>query len=196
MESENWHRGNYLVSTDPELLQVEAVNAALGSDMVWWAGDLPEAALREALNKSLCFGLYDTSAIQASTESSEIESSSSEWVSGKSPTPFLAKLNYTDRSSPLLKQIGLVRVITDNVTFAYLTDVYILDGHQGAGLGRWILEIVNGKLQSWPNLRRVILLTTDKMSFFNKHLGMKDYNEFDGMKGVSIAMVEGPGAQH
>jgi GNAT superfamily N-acetyltransferase len=87
-------------------------------------------------------------------------------------------------------------VITDNVTFAYLTDVYIVDEHQGAGLGRWVLEILNAKLRSWPHLRRVILLTTDKMHLFNKNLGMKDYREFDGMKGVSIAMVEGPGAEH
>ena len=111
--------------------------------------------------------------------------------------PFLAKtVAIVDKTPAALKQIGLVRVITDNVTFAYLTDVYILDGHRGAGLGRWVLEILNEKLRSWPHLRRVMLLTTDKMHLFSRNLGMKDYREFDGMKGVSIAMVEGPGAQH
>ncbi|KAA8650879.1 hypothetical protein EYZ11_005826 [Aspergillus tanneri] len=182
MVPESWHRGDYLVSTDPELLQVEAVNAALGSDMVWWAGDLPADALREALHNSLCFGIYQKSAVGTSNG---IESSS--------PSNGVEPSNHT---SPPFKQIGLVRVITDHVTFAYLTDVYILDGHQGAGLGRWVLEILNEKLRSWPHLRRVMLLTTDKMHLFHKNLGMKDYREFDGMKGVSIAMVEGPGAQH
>lgn len=74
--------------------------------------------------------------------------------------------------------------------------MYILNGNQGAGLGRWVLGIVNEKLRSWPHLRRVMLLTTDKMQLFNTNLGMRDYREFDGMKGVSIGMIEGPGAQH
>ncbi|KAB8073431.1 hypothetical protein BDV29DRAFT_157621 [Aspergillus leporis] len=182
MGAENWHRGDYLVSTDPELLQVEAVNAALGSDMVWWAGDLPASALREALHSSLCFGLYQKLPLTSNGTPSSSPSN------GVAPS--------SNHTYPPLKQIGLVRVITDNVTFAYLTDVYILDGHRGAGLGRWVLEILNEKLRRWPHLRRVILLTTDKMHLFNKNLGMKDYREFDGMKGVSIAMVEGPGAQH
>ncbi|OJJ65686.1 hypothetical protein ASPBRDRAFT_139605 [Aspergillus brasiliensis CBS 101740] len=162
MKVESWRRDGYLVSTDPSLLQVHAINAALGSDMVWWAGQLPADALKRALDGSLCFGLYQ------------------EAPSYNTP----------------LKQIGLIRVITDYVTFAYLTDVYILEGHQGAGLGRWLLEIMNEKLQAWPHLRRVMLLTTNKMPLFSNGLGMKDYRELDGMKGVSIAMVEGPGAQH
>lgn len=89
-----------------------------------------------------------------------------------------------------------MRAITDKVTFAYLTDVYILESHQGKGLGRWALGILNDELRSWSHLRRVMLLTTDKMHLFNKSLSMKDHKEFGGMKGVSIAMVEGPGAQH
>ncbi|KNG89666.1 hypothetical protein ANOM_002339 [Aspergillus nomiae NRRL 13137] len=184
MAPENWHRGDYLVSTDPDLLQVDAVNAALGSEMVWWAGDLPAAALQEALHSSLCFGLYQKTPIETSNGTKT--SSTSNGVEQSS----------IDKTPATLKQIGLVRVITDNVTFAYLTDVYILDGHRGAGLGRWVLEILNEKLRSWPHLRRVMLLTTDKMHLFSRNLGMKDYREFDGMKGVSIAMVEGPGAQH
>ncbi|KAF5019799.1 hypothetical protein F66182_8168 [Fusarium sp. NRRL 66182] len=173
METQAWDRGNYRVSTDPELLQVDAINAALSSDMVWWAGDLPADALREALRNSVCFGLYHRELPQ--TDGSHLSS---------------------EGQAESLKQVGLVRVITDGVTFGYLTDVYILEAHQGHGLGRWMLEILNQVLQSWPHLRRVMLLTTDKMHLFGKNLGMKDWTEFDGMKGVSIAMVEGPGAQH
>jgi hypothetical protein len=58
MKPQNWTRGDYLVSTDPALLQVDAINAALSSDMVWWAGDLPADALWDALRSSICFGLY------------------------------------------------------------------------------------------------------------------------------------------
>ena len=59
-----------------------------------------------------------------------------------------------------------------------------------------MLGILNDVLKGWPHLRRVMLLTTDKMPLFGKNLGMKDYKEFEGMKGVQSAMVEGPGAQH
>jgi GNAT superfamily N-acetyltransferase len=109
---------------------------------------------------------------------------------------FANNVQCIDGKAEQFEQVGLVRVITDGVTFGYLTDVYILPDHQGGGHGRWMLEILNEVLQSWPHLRRVMLLTTDKMHLFGKNLGMKDYREFDGMKGVSIAMVEGPGAQH
>ncbi|GLA64574.1 hypothetical protein AtubIFM54640_006298 [Aspergillus tubingensis] len=179
MKFENWSRGDYLISTDPALLQVDATIAALGSDMVWWAGDLPVDALKGALDGSLCFGLYQKAPGDSDTNES-------------CATTLQIPQNYC---TPL-KQIGLVRVITDGVTFAYLTDVYILEGHQGTGLGRWLLEIMNKKLQAWPHLRRAMLLTTNKMPLFANSLGMKDYRELDGMKGVSIAMVEGPGAQH
>ena len=33
-------------------------------------------------------------------------------------------------------QIGLVRVITDYATFAYLCDVYVLEAHRGRGLAK------------------------------------------------------------
>ncbi|KAM0295946.1 hypothetical protein ACHAPM_010662 [Fusarium culmorum] len=170
---QNWTRGDYLVSTDPALLQVDAINAALSSDMVWWAGDLPADALWDALRSSICFGLYRKRSSEMNDAGPIVEYKTEEW-----------------------EQVGLVRMITDGVTFGYLTDVYILPEHQGGGRGRWMLQILNEALQGWPHLRRVMLLTTDKMHLFGKNLGMKDYREFDGMKGVSIAMVEGPGAQH
>lgn len=58
MTAHNWLRGDYLISTDPSLLQINAINKALGSDAVWWAGELPEDALREAVRNSLCLGIY------------------------------------------------------------------------------------------------------------------------------------------
>ena len=34
------------------------------------------------------------------------------------------------------RQVGLARVITDRATFAYLSDVFVLDEFQGQGLGQ------------------------------------------------------------
>jgi len=68
-ETQNWSRGDYLVSTDPALLQVDAINAALSSDMVWWARDLPEDALWDALRSSICFGLYHKKSTETNDDS-------------------------------------------------------------------------------------------------------------------------------
>lgn len=73
MDIRSWDRGNYRVSTDPGLLQVDAINTALSSDMVWWAGDLPADALWEALRKSVCFGLYHKTSPAKGLYSSELK---------------------------------------------------------------------------------------------------------------------------
>ena len=66
-------------------------------------------------------------------------------------------------------QVGLARVITDETTFAYLCDVYVLPEHQGRGLGRWLMECVMGspRLQG---LRRWMLVTRDAHGLY-QHLG-------------------------
>ncbi len=49
--------------------------------------------------------------------------------------------------------IGMARVITDRVTFGYLTDVYVLPEHQGKRLGRWLMNCLNEIISEWPALR-------------------------------------------
>lgn len=58
------------------------------------------------------------------------------------------------------EQIGLVRVITDYATFAYLCDVFVLEDHRGKGLARAALQLLDThpRLQG---LRRMHLVTRD-----------------------------------
>ena len=58
MEARNWYRDDYMISTEPLLIQVDEVNAVLGSDLMWWAQGLPRDQMKKALHNSLCFGLY------------------------------------------------------------------------------------------------------------------------------------------
>src|SRR5436853_5298200 len=53
-------------------------------------------------------------------------------------------------------QVGFARVITDQATFAYLADVFIVDGHRGKGLSRWLLEYIFSQ-PSLQGLRRILL---------------------------------------
>ena len=56
-------------------------------------------------------------------------------------------------------QAGFARVVTDQATFAYLCDVFILPKHRGKGLSSWMVEQVmtHPELQG---LRKYALVTT------------------------------------
>lgn len=54
----NWYRDEYLISTEPLLIQIDAVNEALNSDLMWWAQGLPRDVIKKALHNSLCLGLF------------------------------------------------------------------------------------------------------------------------------------------
>ncbi|MEO8482858.1 MAG: GNAT family N-acetyltransferase [Acidobacteriota bacterium] len=58
------------------------------------------------------------------------------------------------------RQIGFARVITDRATFAYLADVYILESHQGRGLGKWLMRVIMAH-PDLQRLRRFSLATRD-----------------------------------
>jgi GNAT superfamily N-acetyltransferase len=57
-------------------------------------------------------------------------------------------------------QVGYARVISDQATFAYLSDVYVLEEHRGQGLSKWLVQTI----QAHPGLqclRRFMLATRD-----------------------------------
>lgn len=58
------------------------------------------------------------------------------------------------------QQVGFARVITDRATFAYLCDDYILEGHRGRGLGKWLMECIL-RHPDLQGLRRWIVVTRD-----------------------------------
>lgn len=66
-------------------------------------------------------------------------------------------------------QVGFARVVTDCATFAYLCDVYVLEEHQGDGLGRWLLETVMAH-PDLQGLRRFSLVTRDAHGLY-RHVG-------------------------
>lgn len=65
------------------------------------------------------------------------------------------------------RQIGFARVVTDYATFAYLADVFILEGYRGRGLAKFLMESIvkHPRLQG---LRRWLLATRDAHSLYEK----------------------------
>lgn len=75
--------------------------------------------------------------------------------------------------------IGLSRVVTDFVTFGYLTDVYVLEEFQGQGLGKWMLECLGEHIDQWPYLRRLLLVTITPQTaeLYKKTTGVIEWSE-------------------
>jgi len=71
------------------------------------------------------------------------------------------------------KQIAMARLVTDHATFAYLSDVYVLEDHRGKGLSKTMLH----HLQNHPELsglRFWALLTRDAQTLYEQ-FGWKEY---------------------
>ena len=65
------------------------------------------------------------------------------------------------------QQVGFARVITDQATFAYLSDVFILPDHRGKGLSKQLIETIS----NWPSLqglRRWVLITRDAHTLYEQ----------------------------
>jgi len=65
------------------------------------------------------------------------------------------------------EQIGFARVVTDEATFAYLSDVFVIAGHRNDGLGQFLVKAVlaHAPLQG---LRRWHLVTRDAASLYRR----------------------------
>lgn len=68
-------------------------------------------------------------------------------------------------------QVGFARIITDQATFAYLADVFVLPDHRGQGLAA---KLVRGLMdhKDMQGLRRWLLATADAHGVYEK-LGFK-----------------------
>jgi GNAT superfamily N-acetyltransferase len=63
------------------------------------------------------------------------------------------------------RQIGFARIVTDQATFAYLADVFVVAEERNAGLGQWLIETIlaHPPLQG---LRRWLLVTKNAKSLY------------------------------
>lgn len=83
-------------------------------------------------------------------------------------------------------------MVTDEVSFAYLTDVYVKPEYQGKGLGKWLIECVDEVLSSWPDLRRAMLVTGKGAKVYEEILGMKQFES--GKLGFEVFTRKGAGS--
>lgn len=149
-----WTKEKYFISTDKDLISMSALNSAFDSEMLYWSRPYPEDILKEIINNSFCFGLY------TSTNNS-IANQGSNANGNKVPQQY--------------EQIGFARLVTDYVTFAYLTDLYVLPEHQGKGLGGWLIDCVDEVVKPLPHFRWILLRTSSVKSqeSYKQRMGME-----------------------
>ena len=61
--------------------------------------------------------------------------------------------------------VGFARVLHDDVSFACVADVFVLDGHRGQGLGVFLMTCV---VEAFPHLPRLVLGTRDAHGVYAK----------------------------
>jgi GNAT superfamily N-acetyltransferase len=72
--------------------------------------------------------------------------------------------------------IGMARIITDTVTLAFLTDVFVSDEYRRFGLGKWLIQCCREVVQVMPDLRWMLLFTADEhlARMYEQQLGMRE----------------------
>jgi GNAT superfamily N-acetyltransferase len=66
---------------------------------------------------------------------------------------------------PANEQVGFARVLTDDVSFGWVADVFVLDPHRGRGVGVFLMQCV---VDSYDHLSRLVLGTRDAHGVYEK----------------------------
>ena len=167
LQARSWRKDQFLVSTDPSLFSTATLIDAFDSKDFYWANPIPHDAMREMLENSLSFGLYEQQ-----------------------------QLNDLEHSGTGLKFAGIARCVTDYVTFVYVTDVWVNPEYQGKGLGSWLIQCVQEVIETMPHLRRSTLFTADwdrSVPFYRKLMGME---VLETQRGEGLAIMEMKGKGH
>lgn len=90
--------------------------------------------------------------------------------------------------------IGAGRVISDRVTFGYLTDVYVVKEHQKRGLGTFLLECLAEILDGWPDLRRFWIMTSspEAKRLYERIFGAVDFFSIGSKHDARLLQKNGP----
>jgi ribosomal protein S18 acetylase RimI-like enzyme len=66
------------------------------------------------------------------------------------------------------RQVGFARVVSDRATFAYLCDVFVLESHQGRGVGKRLMAAIMAH-PDLQGLRRLALFTRDAHGLYRQY---------------------------
>lgn len=117
----------YLISTDPDRIDLDVVHRWLSEESYWAEGRSRDTVVRSVAG-SLNFGAYTRDGSMA----------------------------------------GYARVVTDEATFAWICDVFVLDEHRGRGLGKAMMDAVM-EHPGLDGMQRMLLATADAHSLYARY---------------------------
>ncbi|KAL6852356.1 hypothetical protein ACO1O0_006899 [Amphichorda felina] len=163
-----WYRDSFFLTTDKTYLDHKLVNDHFDSDLMWWNGAIGHTQMKKMLDNCLTFAVYWV----PETEEHMNKNGAPRRQQGKE-----------------LKFVGFARLVTDYVSFAYLTDVFILQEYQRRGLASWMMRCIKEMVDEWPDLRGLMLMTHDKSAarMYEATLGAVD---FDKGPSAGLTMLE------
>lgn len=176
----------YLISTSIRLLDRDWIQAAFATKDMYWAKPLTPKDVEVLLEHSLTLGLYRVSRLVPGAKTADSPSSP------RTPSP---TIELEGTSQERLEQIGMARLVTDRVTTAYLSDVYVAPEYRKDDLGKWLMQCCKDIMQDFPAMRRGFLLCSPDAGkrFYEKELGFWDIGE-EREKGVICMTRKGYGA--
>jgi GNAT superfamily N-acetyltransferase len=132
----------FMISTDKGKLDFKFIHNYLCFES-YWAKNIPATVVEKSIDGSCCFGLFVK---EDSLTSEKVLDSSN---------------NFLER------RIGFARVVTDQATFGYLADVFIVEQYRGKGLSKWLMKTIMN-YEALQGLRRWLLATKDAHGLYAK----------------------------
>ncbi|KAF7542695.1 hypothetical protein G7046_g10125 [Stylonectria norvegica] len=165
-----WYRDNFFLTNDKAYLDPQVFNKAL--DKQWWSEPLEPSQMHKVLNNCLTMGVYWVPQTEAEMKKNGIQ-------------------HPPDGSR--IKMVGFARAVTDYVTFAYLTDVFVLDDYQRRGLASWLMRGLREIVDEWQDMRGLLLMTHDHSAanMYKRELGAVDFDEGPSA-GLVVLELPGP----
>ncbi|KAK4089217.1 hypothetical protein Purlil1_6650 [Purpureocillium lilacinum] len=188
----SWHRDGFFLTTDKAFVDPASVNDVFESDLMWWNDPLEPKQMQKMLENCMTLTIFAVPDTADEMQSASYPTASLPRQSAPSKdaeTALGAKnggLPRVTQQGPNFRLCGLARVVTDYVTFAYLTDVFVLEDFQRRGLASWMMRALKETVDEWPNLRGLMLMTHDKAAarMYQRELGAVDFD-----KGPSAGLV-------
>ena len=167
---------SWVITADPARIDRCAVHDFL-SRHAYWSRGIPRATVERALDHSLCFGAVAADATDATPAARTARTAHTAHTEQTAHTAHTAHTEQTAQAAQAARTgpaadkaaaadgtdaplIGFARVVTDQATFAYLCDVYVLPAWRGRGVARALLAAIlaDPRLR---DLRRLLLFTRD-----------------------------------
>ncbi|KAH7312244.1 hypothetical protein B0I35DRAFT_480717 [Stachybotrys elegans] len=170
-EPRYWYRDHFFLTTDKSFLEADALNQVFDSDLMWWNDPLHPDIMQKMIENCLTVAIFSVP---------ETEAHMKEHGAPRRP------------HGPDMKLVGFARVVTDYVTIAYLTDVFVLRDFQRRGLAGWMMRALKEVLAEWPHLRGMLVMTDNKdtAKLYERELGVVD---FDKGPSAGLLVLEMPG---